>query len=485
MQQQNQIMLLTYCNSLGRNIGELHHILGRYFEGAIGGIHLLPFYPSSGDRGFVPMGYRHVDPAYGDWDDIRALAGDYTLMFDFVLNHLSVKSKYFKDFLQYKDQSYYRNLFIRCKDFWQDGEQSGQEASLVLLSPHKPYTMARFDDGSREEVWSTLGEGVVDLNCESEAGLRFIAGNLSFLADMGAKAICLNQVSFAIKRPGTNCFFVEPEVWGLLEFCENVLAHKGVTVLPEVSGPYPLKQKVAAHGHCVYDTALPMLLLHALYYGNSGYLKQWLAACPHKQYTTLDTHDGINATGAYGLLPDEELAKTKRQLLRYGLGLTSKAQREAYTKHSAFALNCTYYSALGDDDDAYLLARAVQFFAPGTPQVYYMGLLAGKNDHGLHELTKKGRDLNRHSYTEDQIDSEVGRPVVQRLRSLMRFRNEHPAFSGSVEVLQSDNHSLHIRRVNKTHVAQLEVDFAHKTFSIRCTSMHGNTIRELHSVCGY
>ena len=45
-------------------------------------------------------------------------------------------------------------------------------------------------------------------------------------------------------------------------------------------------------------------------------------------------------------------------------------------------LNCTYYSALGGDDERYLAARAIQLFARGVPQIYYVGLLAGENDHG-------------------------------------------------------------------------------------------------------
>jgi len=35
-------------------------------------------------------------------------------------------------------------------------------------------------------------------------------------------------------------------------------------------------------------------------------------------------------------------------------------------------------------------------FAPGIPQVYYVGLLAGENDIALVESTKNGRDINRH-----------------------------------------------------------------------------------------
>lgn len=34
--------------------------------GAIGSLHLLPLYPSTGDRGFAPVTYQQVDPSFGE-----------------------------------------------------------------------------------------------------------------------------------------------------------------------------------------------------------------------------------------------------------------------------------------------------------------------------------------------------------------------------------------------------------------------------------
>lgn len=68
----NQIMLITYADSMGKNLKELEEILEKYVKDAIGGLHILPFFPSSADRGFAPITYRMVDPKFGDWDDIPA-----------------------------------------------------------------------------------------------------------------------------------------------------------------------------------------------------------------------------------------------------------------------------------------------------------------------------------------------------------------------------------------------------------------------------
>ena len=128
---ENQIMLITYADSIGNNISELHDILKTYIGSAIGGIHLLPFFPSSGDRGFAVKTYREVDPAFGTWDDVTALARDYRLMADYMINHISAQSEYYQDFLARHDNSPWKDLFIRYKDFWQGGAPTQAEVDAI------------------------------------------------------------------------------------------------------------------------------------------------------------------------------------------------------------------------------------------------------------------------------------------------------------------------------------------------------------------
>ena len=101
MQMNNQIMLITYADSLGGNLLTLLDVLSTHFQDAVGGIHILPFFPSSADRGFAPTRYDTVDPAFGTWDDVEELGNHYYLMFDFMINHLSKQSEYFQDIKEY------------------------------------------------------------------------------------------------------------------------------------------------------------------------------------------------------------------------------------------------------------------------------------------------------------------------------------------------------------------------------------------------
>ena len=68
----NKVQLITYPDSLGGNLTLLGHVLDRYFPDLFeGGIHILPPYPSSGDRGFAPINQMEIDPRFGTWEDIR------------------------------------------------------------------------------------------------------------------------------------------------------------------------------------------------------------------------------------------------------------------------------------------------------------------------------------------------------------------------------------------------------------------------------
>ena len=211
-----------------------------------------------------------------------------------------------------------------------------------------------------------------------------------------------------------------------------------------------------------------MLLINAIYYGQTKYLKDWLLKSPNKQFTTLDTHDGIGVVDVKDLLPDEEIERTKEDIFKFGANVKKIYNTAAYNNLDIYQVNCTYYAALGDHDDAYLLARAVQFFAKGIPQVYYVGLLAGKNDLKLLEETKVGRNINRHYYTLEEVDKEVERPVVRDLLKLMEFRNTSKAFAldGKFEIPDTDEDKLHIIREAEGERAELIADFKTKKFRV-------------------
>lgn len=186
-----------------------------------------------------------------------------------------------------------------------------------------------------------------------------------------------------------------------------------------------------------------------------------------KQFTTLDTHDGIGIVDVKDLLPDEEIEMVKEQMYKQGANVKKIYSSEAYNNLDIYQINTTYYSALGNNDAAYLLARAIQFFAPGIPQVYYVGLLAGENDLELMEQTKNGRDINRHYYGLEEIKEQQKRPVVQKLKELMVLRNTDPAFHLDGEIqIEANEDRLIITRSYGINSITLLADLSSYTFEI-------------------
>lgn len=463
----NKIMLITYADSMGRNLKELDRILRKYFSGAVGGVHILPFFPSTADRGFAPVCYDTVEKSFGSWDDIDRLSVHYYLMFDFMINHISRHSEYFKDFIQKKDESAFRDMFIRYKDFWPDGEPTEEDVRKIYKrKPHAPYIDAVFKDGSSEKIWCTFSEDQIDLNVKAPAAKKYIRDMVTGLLAHHASIIRLDAFAYAVKKVGTSCFFVEPEIWDLLYEIQHILDPATQLLLPEIHEHYTIQLKLAEKGFFVYDFALPMLILNALYTHNARPLKHWLTICPRNQFTTLDTHDGIGVVDVKDLLSDAEVEQTKNFIFERGVNVKREYNTRAYNNLDIYQINSTYYSAVGNNDDAYLLARAIQFFTPGVPQVYYVGMLAGENDIELLEKTKQGRDINRHNFSEEEIGRSFERPVVRNLRELMRFRSSCAAFDGDCTVENTPDDRLCVRRAVKDSWALLRADLKTMKFEI-------------------
>ena len=269
----------------------------------------------------------------------------------------------------------------------------------------------------------------------------------------------MDAFAYVTKKLGTKCFFLEPKVWEVLEWLNEYVSAFDAEILPEIHEHYTIQQKIADKGYRVYDFALPMLCLQALYQHTSKNLKNWLNICPRKQITTLDTHDGIGIVDVADLLSQNEINETVEALYTNGANVNKRYSTDPeYQNLDIYQINCTYYSALGNNDEAYIIARTIQMFTPGIPQIYYVGLLAGSNDIELLEKTKLGRNINRHNYTFDEIQTEVQRPVVQRLFKLMEFRNNCTAFDGLLTVLDSDDSKLNLIWQKDEKYAKVEID---------------------------
>lgn len=442
----NQVQLITYPDSLGGDLKSLNQILLEHFSDIFkGGVHILPPFPSSGDRGFAPKTYLEIEPTFGTWADIKSIGGDFDILVDLMVNHISKQSEYFWDFLKKGRESKYADLFITLDKIWEDGKPVQSDIDKMFLRRPLPYSTFTIEEtGEEERVWTTFGKTdpseQIDLDVKSELVKQLLTQFFINFKEQNVKIVRLDAVGYVIKKLGTSCFFVEPEIYEFLDWIIDLANSLDIELLPEVHSHYSIQNKLVDHGCWIYDFILPYRVLETLINKNSKDLLDYLKNRPHKQFTMLDCHDGVPVKPDLDdLIDTKEARKIVDICLERGsnLSLILSDEHKAQDGFDVHQIRGTYYSMLNGDDDAYLAARAIQFFTPGVPQVYYVGLLAGENDYENAEKTGDGREINRHNYSLEEIEQSLGKNVVQRLLKLIKFRNEYDAFNGEFKVLDS------------------------------------------------
>lgn len=483
------MQLVTYADRLGGDLHRLKDLLDNEFRGLFSGLHVLPFFdPIDGaDAGFDPVDHTRVDPRLGDWSDIASLAADYRVMADLIVNHVSADSPWFDDVRRRGRASEYWDLFLRKTDVFPQADSSSRSAAdidrIYRPRPGKPFTRCKLDDGTLADFWTTFSDKQIDINVESTAGKAYLESIVRQFARAGIREIRLDAAGYAIKRAGTSCFML-PETFEFIRSLSSGAAEHGIETLVEVHSYYQTQIAIASHVGKVYDFALPPLVLHTLFTGNSDAVRRWLAIAPRNCVTVLDTHDGIGILDVgregeqAGLLSDAEVDELVETIHEKTGGASREASGHAASNLDVYQVNSTYYDALGRSDRDYLIARAIQFFAPGTPQVYYVGLLAGCNDVELVNRTGVGRDINRHYYTRDEIGNALGMPVVTNLLKLMKLRNSVPVFSGEFSMLECRSDELRLRWDARGSFAQLDVSLGERSATIEC-GIDGKVTRHL------
>ncbi len=323
--------------------------------------------------------------------------------------------------------------------------------------------------------------GQMDLNINSPLVWQFYADTLDKLAGYGAKIVRLDAFAYAPKTPGQRNFLNEPGTWDVLAKVKQLADARGLILLPEIHASYAegIHELLAGKGFLTYDFFLPGLLIDAFESRDTTTLKRWIGELVGKRIRTvnmLGCHDGIPLLDLGGLLPSERIES---------LIETVKA-RGGYVKdlHGAkniyYQVNATYFSALGESDARLLLARAIQLFMPGKPQVWYLDLFAGANDHAAVERAGEGghKEINRTNLSAEQVAEGLSRPVVTAQLELLKFRNSFPAFGfdADCQVGQTGPEQLVITWSKDGATATLSADLAAETFRIEAVDAAGNEV---------
>ncbi len=322
--------------------------------------------------------------------------------------------------------------------------------------------------------------GQMDLDIRSPLVWDFYAETLGTLAGYGARIVRLDAFAYAPKAPGERNFLNDPGTWDLLARVKELADARGLLLLPEIHSSYAerIHETIAAKGFVTYDFFLPGLVIDALEHHDATMLETWMGEVLDKglrTVTMLGCHDGIPLLDLRGLLDDARIE---------GLIETVKS-RGGYVKdlHGAenvyYQVNATYYSALGESDARMLLARAIQLFVPGTPQIWYLDLFAGRNDHEAVAAAGPGghKEINRTDLSTADVDAGLARSVTERQLELLRFRASFPAFGfdGECRVADTEPGRLRISWTKGDASTTLDADLVHETFEITATRSGSTT----------
>lgn len=319
--------------------------------------------------------------------------------------------------------------------------------------------------------------GQMDLNIKSPLVWEFYDETLKTLSSYGAKIVRLDAFAYAPKEPGKKNFLNEPGTWEVLEKVRQLADKYKLTLLPEIHASYSEKnyEMISQKGYMTYDFFLPGLVIDALERGCGDVLTKWANELIENEIhvvNMLGCHDGIPLLDLKGLIPEERIQSIIDTVVaRGGFVKDLHGQKNVY-----YQVNATYYSALGESDTKMLLARALQLFMPGKPQVWYLDLFAGKNDHEAVKRAGAGghKEINRSNLSVDQMEEKIKESVVKKQFEMLRFRATFPAFAfdSNITVDSSGSVMNFVWKKNR-YTATLSADLANNTFSMKGIDPNG------------
>lgn len=500
----NGVMLNAYPDSIGTNLNDTIKMLQKeVFKDVFSLFYILPtFFNSDLDRGFSIIDYNLNKELVSKDDLINLEKLNIELKFDIVLNHLSVNSPQFKDLLEKGEASKYKDFFINWNTFWQengtkntDGIVIPKEEFLNKLFMRKsglPILKVPFPDGTEKPYWNTFYQeinhengtllGQMDVNAKSELVWEFYEETLAKVKSFGCKILRLDAFAYLHKEVGQTNFFNKPGTWHYLDRINEIAKKNDLILLPEIHAEYGLNlhDEVAKEGYQIYDFFLPGLMIHTLEKASNKAIITWAKEIIEKGYKTvnmLGCHDGIpvldlkgkevNGTYNKGLLEDSEIESIMETVISRG-GRVKNLYDPSGKKISYYQVNATFFSALDENEQKLLLARAIQLFMPGIPQVWYLDLFAGKNNYEAADKSGSGghKEINRTTLSNSDIEEGLQKEIVLNQLQLMRLRNTSKAFLGKININNSKENELDISWQNNNEFAQLKANLSTLSFSI-------------------
>jgi glycosidase len=447
---QRDAILITYGDQFQEPgvppLQTLHQVLTETLGRVVSGVHILPFFPYSSDDGFSVIDYAQVNPDFGTWSDVQRLGGDFRLMVDAVVNHVSRQSVWFQRFLA--GDPAYADWFITVEP-GTDLSQVVRPRALPLLHPVQTASGEKL-------VWTTFSEDQIDLNYAHPPVLLKLIEILLLYVEKGAQIIRLDAIAYLWKTIGTPCIHL-PEAHRVVKLVRAVLdaVAPGVLLITETNVPHeenisyfgaPLPGRIGTdEAQMVYQFPLAPLVMHSVLSGDARAISRWAAGLETPSQATFfnftASHDGVGVMPARGLLSEADIQALVVATLAHGGQVSFKANADG--SRMVYELNISYFDALSDPAAGEPLELQVQRFAvsqaimltlAGVPGIYVHSLLGSRSWHQGVAQSGRKRSINRQKFDRATLERELADPsslrhqVFEAYARLLRARAAEPAF---------------------------------------------------------
>ena len=439
---ESTVILITYADSVEEKnslpINSIHNFLNNYCSEIFDMVHILPFFPSSSDKGFAVMDYYSIYYRFGQWSDILKLSKDFGVMADVVINHGSSQGQWFKNFL--KGYGKGSNYFLNFEQKF-DTSKVTRPRTSDLLNPIKTLEGERY-------IWCTFSIDQVDYNFSKPEVLYEFVLIIIYYLTKGITVFRFDAVAFIWKKIGTSCInhHKTHEIVRLFRTLLSYLSPKAVLVTETNT---PARENVSYFGngneaHWIYNFSLPPILVYSILSGDSSYIEKLTMSMPPSQLGTaylnfIASHDGIGLRPAESFLSQNEIEKFINHMEKNG-GKISYRSNNTNTPEP-YEINISLMDAMKESFDKesklylkrFICVHTIMLSLEGVPAIYIHSLFGSSNDYDLFKITKQNRSLNRGKIKVSEImksdHPNEHHTIFNEIKNLIKIRKKQPAFN--------------------------------------------------------
>ena len=428
LKNKNEVPLKALKNFFKKN-------LKTYFEI----LHVLPFYPSSSDGGFSVTDHKNVNKDLGTWHDIRSLSKHASIMADLILNHSSIKGKWFNSFIKGKED--YKNFFFTIDDNF-------DFSKVIRPRDHKLIQIYNYKK-KNNKLWCTFSHDQIDLNFKDPFVLIEFIEIVLLLLSKGVTTFRLDAVAFIWKKNGTSCVNL-PETHEIVKLLRLIVNYINPHALIVTETNLPRKENLSYFGNndeanWIYNFPLPPLILYTFLFEDSSKISGWSKSMPPAQINNaylnfIASHDGIGMRPAEGILDNIILDKLFKRVKKNGGKFSF---RKVESKNKVYEANITLFDALKRTDfdkdgifavERYIAAHSILLALEGVPAIYFNSLFGTSNDQNAFIKTGIKRNINRFKWEFSDLSKKLKNKnsleniIYSKILKIISLRQKQIAF---------------------------------------------------------